>query len=101
MGRRREYHAPVVSIISWAALRLSQAQTGPRCLADDQARLVPEFRVRSSGDEFHGLDSVYRNLRRKRFALLIADRLAVDRKRCLRVIAQRMKETIGICIDAG
>ena len=41
-------------------------------------------------------DRAGRKLRRKHFALLIADRLAVDDEADLRVVAQRVEEAIGI-----
>ena len=77
------------------------AESGTRDGVDHQAGLVAELRARRAGDQFHRLDGVERNLRGELLALLIGDRLAVDREAGLRVIAQRVEEAVGIGHHAG
>ena len=77
------------------------AQSGTRHGVDHQAGLVAELRARRAGDQLHRLNGVERNLRGELLALLIGDRLSVDRKAGLRVIAQRVEEAVGIGHHAG
>src|SRR5665213_3605786 len=72
------------------------SQSGPRGGIHHQAGLVAVLSVGRPGNQFHALQSVQRNLSRKKLALLIAHRLAVNHEGGLRVIAQRMKEPIGV-----
>ena len=62
----------------------------------DQAGFIAEFGRGRASDQFHGLDGVQRHLRGEALALLIADRLAVNREAGLRMIAQGMEEAVGI-----
>ncbi len=61
-----------------------------------QAGLVAEFGIRRSGDDFHALDGAGRKLRGEDLALLIADGLSVDHEADLRVIAQRVEESVRV-----
>ena len=72
------------------------AQAGPRDGVHDEAGLIAELGRRSPGDQFHRLNRVQRDLRGESLALLVADRLPIHRKAGLRMIPQRMKETVGI-----
>ena len=64
------------------------------------AGLASIFRGRRAGDDFHRLDRVEGDLIRKDLALLVGDRLAIDGKRILRVIAESVKEAVGIGGDS-
>src|SRR5437868_7130020 len=76
--------------------RSHQSQTRTcRCI-DHETGLVAELGVRSSRYQFHRLNGIYRNLRREILALLVADRLAVDVERRLRMVTQRMEKSIRI-----
>ena len=67
----------------------------------DQAALVAVLRRRDAGDDLHRLDRVGRELIRIDAALLVGDRLVVDRELRLRVIPDRMKEPVRIGDDPG
>src|ERR1019366_1220753 len=71
-------------------------ESGTRDGVDPQSGFIAELSARRAGDELHGLDGVERNLRGELLALLIGDRLAVDREAGLRVIAQWVEEAVGI-----
>ena len=68
---------------------------------DDEAALVAVLGRRHAGDQLHRLHGVGRDLVRVHAALLIGDRLVVDRKLRLRVIANRMEKAVRIGDDAG
>src|SRR5437660_6210642 len=70
---------------------------------DHETGLVTVFRGRSPGNHFERLNGVDGKLSREGFALLIADRLIVQRYRRLRVIAKRVKEPVRIsyCVGRG
>src|SRR5258708_38416047 len=53
-------------------------------------------RTRGSGDQLHRLEGIRRNLRGKDLVLLIADGLSVNDVAGLCMIAQGMKEAIGV-----
>ena len=67
---------------------------------DDEAALVAVFGGRDAGDDLHRLDGVRRDLVRVDAALLVGDRLVVDRELRLRVIADRMEEAVRVGDDA-
>ena len=67
----------------------------------DQTVLVAEFSRRHAGDDLHRLHRLGRQLVRVDPALLIGHRLVVDRELRLRVIADRMKEAVGVGDHAG
>jgi len=79
-----------------ASERLARAQPGNRARVHHQARLIAVLRVRRTRNELHALNRIRRQLRGEYFALLVVDRLAVDHKTNLCVIAQRMKESVGV-----
>ena len=83
------------------AVRLSHAKTGAGGHVNDHAGLVAVFGRRRALDHFHGLYRVQRNLVREDFALLIRDRLAIERERVRRVIAQSVKQAVRIGGNAG
>ncbi len=68
--------------------------------ADDEAVLVAELGGRNSGDHFHRLHGVRRDLVRVDPALLIGHGLVVDRELRLRVIADRVEEAVRVGDDA-
>ncbi len=72
----------------------SQTALGSRI--HHQAGFIAILGVGRTGDQLHALDRIGRKLRRKYFALLVADGLAVDYEADLRVIPQRVKETVGV-----
>ncbi len=80
---------------------MRHAQPAPCRDAGDQAGLIAEFRIGRSGAEFHALNRAGRKLCREDLALLIADRLAVDHEADLRMIAQRVEESIGVGRDSA
>ena len=63
--------------------------------------LVAVFGRRHARDHLHRLDRVWRNLVRVDAALLVGDRLVVDRELRLRVIAHRVEEAVRVSHDAG
>ena len=67
---------------------------------NDETGLVAVLGGRDSSDDFHRLHSVLGNLIRVQAALLIRDGLIVDRELRLRVIANGMKESVGVRHDA-
>ena len=62
------------------AVRLGDAQAGARGHHDHQAGLAAIFGGRRALDHLHRLHGVHRKLIRENLALLVGDRLAVDRK---------------------
>ena len=58
--------------------------------------MSPYSAGRDAGDDFHRLHRVGRNLVRIDAALLVGDRLVVDRELRLRVIADRMEEAVRV-----
>ena len=68
---------------------------------DDETALVAVFGRGDAGDHLHGLHGVLRNLVRVHAALLIGDRLVVNRELRLRVVSDGMKETVRVGHDAG
>ena len=65
-----------------------------------EAALVAVLRRRDAGDDFHRLHRVRRDLVRVHAALLICNRLVVDRELRLRVIADWVEEAVRIGDDA-
>ena len=57
--------------------------------------------VGHAGNDLHRLHGVLRDLVRIEPALLVGDRLVVDRKLCLRVVADRVEEAVRIRDHAG
>src|ERR1700674_919555 len=72
------------------------AEPGPRCRIDHQAGLISVLCRRRPGDHLHRLDSVGWNRCRKNFVPLVGYRLAIDYVAYLCMIAQGMKEAVGI-----
>ena len=68
---------------------------------DHYTRLFPKFRRWCARDNFHRRDRIQRNLVGEDLALLVGNRLPIDRERVLRVIAHSVKETIRVCRDSG
>ena len=79
----------------------SRAEPGTRRDVCDQAGFVAELRVWSAGDDLHALDRAGGKLRRKHLALLIADRLAVDHKAGLGMVADGVEESVGVRRNAA
>ncbi len=77
-----------------AALGRGHALAGARGDVDHYAGLLAEFRWRRAGNHFHRLNRIEGNLVGEDFALLVGDRLAIDRERVLRVVAQSMEEAV-------
>ena len=67
----------------------------------DEAALVAVLGGRDAGDDFHRLHGVLANLIRIQTALLIGNRLVVDRELRLRMVADRMEEAVGVGHHAG
>ena len=84
-----------------ASRGLCQAQTRTCGRVYNKTGLVAVLGSGRAGDQLHRLDRIHRYLRRECFALLVADRLSVDREGRLRVVSQRMKESIGIGDNPG
>src|ERR1700730_3537224 len=61
---------------------------------DDNARLLAVFRGWCTGDDLQRLDRIKGDLVGENFALLVSNRLTINRKRVLRVIAHSVEETI-------
>src|SRR5262249_5247084 len=74
----------------------SRSQTRARDHLREEAGLISELRVRRSGNQRHALDCAGRELGRKHFALLIADRLAVNYKTDLCMVAQWMEKPVSV-----
>src|ERR1035437_9206342 len=72
-----------------------RAEAGARRDVCHQAGLVAEFGLWRSGDNLHALDGAGRKLRRKHFTLLVADGLPVNDEADLRVIAERVEESVA------
>ena len=68
---------------------------------NDQAGLVAIFGGRRSGNHFDRLHGIGRELVGEDFALLVGHRLAINRKRIRRVIAEAMEETVGVGRHSG
>ena len=66
------------------------------CGVDDNARLLAVLGRWRAGDDFQRLNSIERNLIREYLALLIGDRLPIQRKGILRVVAKTVKEAIRV-----
>ena len=79
-----------------AAHRFCLAQAGTRRHLDDQTRLVTKFGGRSAGDDFQRLNRIDRDLIGKDFAGLIRNRLAIDRKRALRMVADGVNQAVRV-----
>src|SRR5581483_9417548 len=62
----------------------------------DEARFIAVLGVGRTGDEFHLLQRIGRDLRGERLALLVADRLAIHHEGGLSVIAEGMKKAVGV-----
>ena len=71
-------------------------ETGARGDLDDHTGLVAELSRGCAADHFKRLHGIQRNLVTEDLALLVGDGLAVYGKRVLRVIAEAMKEAVGI-----
>ena len=81
-------------------MRRGHALARARGRDNHHAGLASVFRGRRARDHFHGLNRVEGNLVGEDFALLVGDRLAVDGERIFRVVAQAVKETVGIGGDS-
>src|SRR5664280_377030 len=81
-----------------AAMWRRGAKARTRAYVDHEAGLVSELGGRRSADDRHRLHGVERNLVGKYLALLVRDRLAIERKRVLSMVAHTVKESIGICL---
>ena len=79
---------------------LLTSQTGTRRHLYDHAGLVTKLCRRGAGNHFKGLNRIERNLVGEYLALLIGDRLAIEREGVLGVIAESMKQPIGIRSDS-
>ncbi len=77
------------------------ALAGARCHVDHQASFVAVFGGWCAVDHFERLNRIDRNLVREDLALLVRDRLAVHRKRVLRVVAETVEKTVRIRGDSG
>ena len=96
-GRRAERSIPHVEIAG--RVRLIEPRLG-----DDvhhQTALVAVFGRRDARNDFHRLHRVRRQLIRIHAALLVGDRLIVDRELGLCVIADRMEKAVRISHDPG
>ncbi len=76
----------------------SQARAGGH--VNDDAGFVAEFGRGRARDDFHGLDGIQRNLVGEDLALLVGNGLAVDREGILGVVAETVKQTVGVGGDA-
>ncbi len=65
-----------------------------------QAGLASKFRWRCPGDYFKRLDRICGNLIGKHFALLIGDWLPIYGKRIRGMVAQTVKQTVGVRCNA-
>src|SRR5215472_2954179 len=83
-----------------AAVWLLGSQTRARSYLYDHAGLVAKLCRRSTRNYFKRLNRIERNLVGEHLALLIGDRLAIERERVLSVIAESMEETIRIRADS-
>jgi hypothetical protein len=79
-----------------AAGRLGLIETRFGHDVDNQTALVAVFGRSNSCDDFHRLHGILRNLIRVQPALLVRDRLVVNRKLGLRVIANWMEEAVRV-----
>ena len=95
---RRALERAVAERHAAGRLRLVEPRLGDD--VHDQAALVAVFGRRHAGDHLHRLHGVRRNLIRIDAALLVGDRLVVDRELRLRVIADRMEEAVRVGDDA-
>ena len=84
-----------------AAGRLRLIEPGLGHDVHHQAALVAVFGRRHARDDLHRLHGVRRDLIRVQAALLVGDRLVVDRELRLRVVADRMEEAVRVGDDAG
>ena len=82
-------------------LRLSLAQARTRRNLYHQTCFVTVFRRRRAGNNLHRLDRIYRNLIRENLALLVGNRLTIDRERILRMIPETVEESVGVRHDPG
>ena len=76
-------------------------QTRARRDLRHKACLVAELDIRCSGRHFHALDRISGKLRGKQLALLIANRLPINKETRLGVVAQLVKESIPVGSDAS
>src|SRR5579864_2786014 len=74
----------------------SRAESRPSGDLSNQAGLIAKFGARRACSRLHALNGTNRNLGGEQLALLIADRLAVDQKTHLCVIAKRMKKSVPV-----
>ena len=81
--------------------RLCNALAGARGGHDDETRLAAVLGRRRATDNLDGLNGIGRKLVGEDLALLVGDRLTVDRERVGGVIAQAMEKAVGICSNAG
>ena len=81
--------------------RLGNALAGARRGHDYQAGLAAVLGRRRAADHFDGLNRVGRNLVGEDLALLVGDRLAIDRKRVGCVVAQTVKEAVRVGRHTG
>ena len=63
---------------------------------DDQAGFAAKIRRWRAFDDLHRLDGVDRHLIRENLALLVRNRLAVNRERVRGVIAEPMEKAVGV-----
>src|SRR5581483_3451944 len=88
---------PEASIGSrYRSVRSGKALARACCGVDDNARLLAVLSRWRAGDDFERLNCIEWNLIREYFALLIGDRLPVQRKGILRMVTKTVKEAIGI-----
>ena len=78
------------------AKRPRRSQAGARGDIGHQAGLVAKLRIHRPRHHFHALDGADRKLRGEDFALLIADGLSVDHEAGLRVIAERVEQSVAV-----
>src|SRR5471032_1459674 len=95
-GRTLERAVPERHAAGWLCL----IETGLRHNVHHEAALVTVLRGRDARDDLHRLDGVLRDLVRIELALLVSDRLVVDRELGLRVVADWMEEAVGVGHDA-
>lgn len=77
------------------------AQSGLYGGVDDQACHITVLRRRRAVDQFHRLHGIERELVGKDLGLLVGDRLAVHGNQGVRVLPERVEETVGVCHHPG
>ena len=81
--------------------RLGDALAGARCGHDDEAGFVAVLGRRRAADDLNGLNGVGRQLVGEDFALLVGDGLAVNGEGVGGVVAEAVKQTVGVGRHAG